>query len=197
MPKKYPLAIENLGRNLERYATEEAKEKVFEGSEKLAKISDPAKIALWVQGAMKRLDRAVDKKTGARIMEECGYACAKANHATIDRVVAKRNQYASLEEFLEAEKDKALPGMRLERKGKIIYQYYMPLSFRYAMRCFCSLLRGLPPGETVSTTYCQCSKGFAQKMWERLLGKPVKVEVLETAVTGAKECKFKIYLKPS
>jgi predicted hydrocarbon binding protein len=31
-------------------------------------------------------------------------------------------------------------------------------------------------------------------MWERILGKSVKVEVLETAVTGAMECKFKVYL---
>lgn len=194
MAKKHLLAIENLGRNLEHYATPEAREKVLEGSEKLAKKSDQAKIALWVRGAMKRLDRAVDKKTRARIMEECGYACAKANHATIDRVVAKRKKYGSLEEFLEAEKSKLLPGMRLEPQGKILYQFYLPQSFRYPMRCFCSLLRALPPEETVSATYCQCSRGFVQAMWERVLGKPVKVEVLETAVTGAKECKFKIHL---
>ena len=62
------------------------------------------------------------------------------------------------------------------------------------MRCFCSLLRGLPAEETESATYCQCSKGFVRKMWERVLGRPAKVEVLETAVTGAKECKFKFYL---
>jgi hypothetical protein len=195
--KKHLLAIENLRRNLEHYATREAKEKVLEGCEKMAKTSDPVKIALWVQGAMKRLDRAVDRKTRSRIMEKCGNACAEANHATVDRVVAKREKYGSLEEFLVAEKDQALPGMRLERRGNIIYQYYMPQSFRFPGRCFCSLLRGLPPGETVSETYCQCSRGFAQKMWERVLGKPVKVEVLETAVTGAKECQFKIYLKPS
>ncbi len=46
----------------------------------------------------------------------------------------------------------------------------------------------------VSPTYCQCSKGFAERMWERVLGRPAKVEVLETAVTGAKECKFRIRL---
>jgi predicted hydrocarbon binding protein len=31
-------------------------------------------------------------------------------------------------------------------------------------------------------------------MWERITGKPVKVEVLETAVTGAGECKFRVQL---
>jgi hypothetical protein len=140
------------------------------------------------------LDRAVDKKTRTRIMEECGYACAEANHETIDQVVARRKKYGSLEEFLEAEKARLLPGMRLEPKRKTLYQYYTPQSFRYPRRCFCSLLAALPPGETVSPTYCQCSKGFVEKMWERVLGKPVKVEVLETAVSGARDCKFRISL---
>jgi hypothetical protein len=194
MAKKHLLAIDNLGRNLERFAGKKARARVLKGSEKPATVSGPVEIALWVKEAMNRLDRAVDKKTRTRIMEECGYACAEANHKTIDQVVAKRKKYASLEEFLEAEKTKLLPGMRLEPDGKTLHQYYMPGSFRYPMRCFCSLLRGLPPEETVSPTYCQCSKGFVQKMWERVLGKPVKVEVLETAVTGARECKFKVYL---
>jgi predicted hydrocarbon binding protein len=194
MAKKHVLAIENLGHNLEHFAGVEAKEKVLAGSEKLAKVLDPTQIALWVQGAMERLDRAVEKKTRTRIMVECGYACANANRTTIDRIIAKRKKYRSLEEFLEAEKAKPLPGMRFEKKGKTLYQFYMPQSFRYPMRCFCSLLRGLPPEKTVSATYCQCSKGFVTKMWEGILGKPVKVEVLETAVTGARECKFKVNL---
>ena len=192
--KKHLAAIENLGHNLKRFAGEEAKGKVLEGSEKLAKVSDPVQISLWVQRAMKRLDRAVDKKTRTRVMEECGYACAEANRKTIDRVLAKRKKYGSLEEFLETEQNRLLPGMRLEREGKILYQYYMPQSFKHPMRCFCSLLRGLPPEETMSATYCQCSKGFVQRMWERVVGKPVKVDVLETAVTGAKECKFRVNL---
>ena len=194
MAKRHLAAIENLGHNLGHFAGEKAKEKVLEGSEKLAKMSDLEQIALWVQAAMKRLDRAVDKKTRNQIMEECGSACAEANRKTITQVIAKRKKYGSLEEFLEAEKAKLLPGMRLEREGKALFQYYIPRSFRYPMRCFCSLLRGLPPEETVPATYCQCSKGFVQRMWARVLGRPVKVEVLETAVTGAKECKFKVYL---
>ena len=194
MARKHLAAIKNIGHNLAHFAGEKAKEEVLEGSEKLAKVSDPTQIALWVQGAIERLDRTVDKQTRTRIMEECGYACAEANRKAIDQVLAKRKKYRSLDEFLEAEKARPLPGMRFEKKGKTLYQYYAPQSFRHPMRCFCSLLRGLPSEETVSVTYCQCSKGFVQKMWDRVLGKPVKVEVLETAVTGAKECKFKVNL---
>jgi Family of unknown function (DUF6144) len=194
MAKKRLPALENLALSLKRLAGKEAEAEVMEGSEMLAETTEPEKIALWLKGAMERLDKATDKRTRTRIMEECGAACAEANHGTIDRVVAKRRKYSSLEEFLDAEKDKLLPGMRLEPRGKTLYQYYLPQSYRSPMRCFCSLLRGLPLEETVSPTYCQCSKGFVQRMWERVLGRPVKAEVLETAVTGARECKFRIEL---
>lgn len=194
MAKRRLRAIDNLRRSLERSETDEVREKVLKGSERLDEGADPAQVARWVQGAMKRLDDAVGKRARSRIMEECGAACAQANHGTIDRVIAKRKKYGNLEEFLEAEKDTLLPGMRLEKKGRSLYQYYMPRSFGRAGRCFCSLISGLPPDQTISPTYCQCSKGFAQKMWERVLGRPVKIEVLETVLTGAAECKFRVYL---
>jgi hypothetical protein len=194
MAKKHIEAVEELGRNLDKYSGQEVRKKVLEGSEGLATVSDPRQIAMWIKAAMERLDAAVDKKTRNQIMGQCGRKCAEVNHKTVDRAVAKRKKYKSLDDFLEAEKKKLLPGMRLERHGRILYQYYMPRSFSHPMRCFCSLLRGLPDEEAVSPTYCQCSKGFAVKMWERILGRPVKVDVLATVIAGAKECKFKIYL---
>jgi predicted hydrocarbon binding protein len=194
MANKHLEAIEELQRQLNRWAGKKAREKVLEGSGSLDLSADSEQVSLWVKGAMERLDAAIDAKTRNAVMENCGRNCARVNHKTVDRVVAKRKKYGSLDEFLEAEKDKLLPGMRLEKDGRILYQYYMPRSFHPPRRCFCSLLRGLPARECVSPTYCQCSRGFVLSMWERVLGKPVKVDVMETAVTGAKECRFRIRL---
>ena len=194
MAKKPMEKIQELGRNLDKYAGQDVRKKVLEGDAKLASISDSQQIAMWVKGAMQRLDKLVDEKTRSRIMEQCGRRCAVAGE-TVEIVVAKRKKYRNLDQFLEAEKRKLLPGMRLEREGNVLYQYYMPHSFSPRMRCFCSLLEGLPADENISPTYCQCSKGFATRMWESILGKPVRVDVVETAVSGAKECKFKIYLQ--
>jgi hypothetical protein len=194
MAKKHMRMIEELGRHLDHFAGEKTGKKVLEGSEDLEASSDSERIAMWVKGAMERLDAAAGIKTRNAVMEQCGRNCAEVNHGTVDRVVAKRKKYKSLDEFLDAEKKKLLPGMRLERDGRILYQYYTPRSFSPPMRCFCSLLRGLPAQESVSPTYCQCSRGFVLRMWERVLGKLVKVEVVATVVTGAEECQFKIYL---
>lgn len=193
MAKTLLTMVDELGRHLNELAGEKARNKVLEESEQLTSDSGSRQVAMWLKGAMERLDAAVDKKIGIRVMERCGRSCAETGE-TLDRVIAKRKKYKSLAEFLEAEKRRLLPGMRFERKGKILYQYYLPQSFSPRLRCFCSLLEGLPAGENISPTYCHCSKGFVMKMWESILGKAVKVEVIATAVTGAKECKFKIYL---
>jgi len=58
------------------------------------------------------------------------------------------------------------------------------------MRCYCGLLRGLPDEKTISKTYCQYSKGFVKKFWESVLGKDVKVDLMQSAVSGIEEYKF-------
>jgi predicted hydrocarbon binding protein len=55
-------------------------------------------------------------------------------------------------------------------------------------------LKSLPAGINASPSYCQCSRAFIQSQWEDCLGRPLEVEVGETALTGAEECKFIIHL---
>jgi predicted hydrocarbon binding protein len=55
-------------------------------------------------------------------------------------------------------------------------------------------MHALPEGVNASPTYCQCPRGFVEKYWEAALGRPVKVVVEHTAITGGDECKFIIHL---
>jgi hypothetical protein len=93
-----------------------------------------------------------------------------------------------------AEEENPMKGTKLVRAGSILYQYYTPQAFTRPMRCYCGLLKGLPTEDTVSLTYCNCGKGFVEKYWEAVLQKPVKVDLLQSAISGAKECKFAIHL---
>ncbi len=108
--------------------------------------------------------------------------------------VARRKKAKNLEEFLEKEQQNPPPGMRFERQGEILYQYYTPKAFTHPMRCYCALFRSLPKDQTVSATYCQCSRGFVQKYWEAILGRQVQVDLLASSIAGADECKFAIHL---
>jgi hypothetical protein len=185
------VAMENC---VEQLAGKTIATKVMEGSEQITEKTDKRKIAEWVKNAMEKLDALVDEKTRVQIMQNCGYNCAKKNSKVIERAVARRKKYASTDEFLEAEQQKPMRGTRLSREGNILYQFYTPQAFTRPMRCYCGLLRGLPNEETTSKTYCNCSRGFVEKFWENVLGKTVKVDLMQSVISGDKECKFAIHL---
>ena len=193
MVAKYDVlvAMENC---VEHLAGKTIATKVMEGSEQITEKTDKRKTAEWVKNAMEKLDALVDEKTRVRIMQNCGYNCAKKNSKVIERTVARRKKYASADEFLEAAQRKPMKGTRLTREGDTLYQFYTPQAFTRPMRCYCGLLRGLPNEETVSKTYCNCARGFVEKFWENVLGKPVKVDLMQSVVSGDKECKFAIHL---
>ena len=186
--------IREIGANVLQLAGDKAANEVMNGSDKIRANTKPDAIAVWVQGAMERLDKLVDEPTRTQVMLNCGYNCGRANHTAIERALKRRGKFKSEEEFLTAEVCKPPVGTRLERDGNTLRQFYTPQSFTRPMRCYCSLLRGLPADETVSKTYCQCSRGFVQKYWEGILGRPAQVELIASCVSGASECEFVIHL---
>ena len=46
----------------------------------------------------------------------------------------------------------------------------------------------------VSPKFCECSAGFHKKYWEGVFGQPLKAEVIETVLDGARWCEFAIHL---
>jgi predicted hydrocarbon binding protein len=184
----------SIEKNVQALAGEMMNKKVMEGSEEITEKTDKRKIAEWVKGAMERLDSLVKEETKVQIMENCGRNCADVNKKVIERAKARRKKFKSAEEFLEAEQKKPMTGTKLAIECNMLYQFYTPRVFTRPMRCYCGLLRGLPDEETVSKTYCYCSKGFVKKFWESVLEKPVTVDLIQSAVSGADECEFAIHL---
>lgn len=167
---------------------------VMAGAENLTPKTKPEEIALWVRDAIDRLDSLAAEDERAKVMENCGVNCAHVNGTVLERGKARRAKHPTEETFLAAEVRKPPTGTRLERDGDILYQIYAPAAFSHPMRCYCGLLRGLPEGVQVSPTYCLCSRAFVRTYWSGVLGRPVQVDVLETAITGSTECRFKITL---
>lgn len=186
--------IREIGRNVERLAGKEVAGAVMEGSENITGSTPRPKVAAWVNLAMKRLDKLVKKDLRSAIMMSCGENCARHNSGSIEKGKQRRAKFRSEKEFLDAELQHPQTGTRLELKGRMLVQYDTPRSFHGGMRCYCSLMGGLPTKETASATYCQCSRGFAQTYWQGVLGRPVEDEVKETCLTGASECRFVIHL---
>jgi len=179
---------------IEQFAGKDVAQKIMEDSENITEKTGKKKISQWVKNALQKLDAMVDEKTRVRIMQNCGYNCARKNHKVIGRAVARRKKFGSVDEFLDAEQQKPMKGTKLARKGNILYQFYTPQAFTRPMRCYCGLFRELPKEDAVSITYCNCSKGFVEKYWEAVLERPVEVDILQSAISGATECKFAIHL---
>jgi len=189
--------LENLGRHLEEEAVPEARGIVMEGVDRLSKSAKPEEVALWVKGAMDRMDAHLEEETRVRVMGLCGQDCAAANERAIEAAVKRRGKYGSLEEYVEAEERRPQRGTRFKREGEILHQWYTPRLWSRPTRCYCGILRGLPAGVEASPTYCRCSEAFVRTVWERVLDGPVDVRVLESAVSGSDECMFEIRRRPA
>jgi predicted hydrocarbon binding protein len=177
---------------INKISGEEICKKIMDGKEQLKPESSKEKIAIFIKNAIERLDKYVGVDNRLKIMESCGRNCAMINKNVIEKAKKRRNNFKTIDEFLESEQKKPMLGTRLERNNNELFQYYTPKAFSRPMRCYCSLLRGLPENITISKTYCHCSKAFVKKFWEEVLENPVKVELLQSVVTGDSECKFSI-----
>jgi len=186
--------VTEFGISVRRYAGGKVEEEVMEGSERLTSSSASEEFAQWVMAAMERLDDLVDETTRNRIMRHCGHNCSQEYQEVIQFAKDRFQQSRDLSDFLASESKSRFPGTRLWREGDVIYQIYDPASFVEPVRCYCCLLKNLPSDERISMTYCHCSEGFIKSYWEEVLGRPVRVEVLESVVSGGKECRFAIHL---
>lgn len=184
--------VEEFGGRVEELAGRAVRDQVMAGCGSITAKTSPTDLALWVKGAIERLDGIAPEETRVQIMEHCGVNCSRVNSIVVERAKARRQKYGSEEAFLAAEVKRSTAGSRLERVGNVLRQIYTPRAFTRPMRCYCGLVKGLPEGETMSRTYCSCSKAFVRTLWEQVLGRPVTVELVESALTGSSECQFRI-----
>lgn len=82
-------------------------------------------------------------------------------------------------------------------KSSYIRDYFQekdPLEKR-RLYCHCPRVRDQVGSEpTLPPEYCYCGAGFYQGIWEEILGEPVRIEVLESVMTGGDVCQIAIHL---
>lgn len=186
--------IKELRSQIERLTNTSIAQKVMASCDQLTPKSSKKKIAQCMKLVVNVMEQEIEEPIRMKIMENCGQNCACVNYNVIDAAKKRRNSFKSIDTFLEAEQQHPMPGTKLLREGNTLHFLYTPHEFseKVQLRCYCGLFRGLPASETVSQTYCACSKAFVQKLWEEVLGKPTSVEIVRTAISGAEVCEFKV-----
>ncbi len=156
------------------FANQEDSEKKEDKSQKF--ISD------WTENLMLIMDKNLDEKTKAKIMEESGRKCAESTFKNValkykDNVkgflALMKQQWAEVADFNE---------------GKGVIQ----LAGKKTKACFCPMVKGK---STLSTgTFCLCSRGWMKEIFETVSGKKANVKLEKTVLTGSDFCAFKITL---
>lgn len=143
----------------------------------------------WLTRFFTVFDENLDPATRRKIMMANGRACylnwIKETNQQIKPVTLER-----LKAFIASDGN---DGSYQLDGDAIIFQYMNAAETGQAAKedaCLCPLVESKPAG--LSSTYCLCSVGYVKVMHEKLLDRPVDIELLDSVLMGGKRCKFKI-----
>ena len=129
---------------------------------------------------MDGLDKNVDEKTLAKVLEQCGRQCQ--SQSFIKKAKSLYAKSKSADEFL-VKLGKVYK--HLLREGDRVYLVYP--------KCYCSQVNKIPKGK-LSGIYCNCSCGWAKALFDGALGRDVEVIKEKSIIGGESECRFRIIL---
>lgn len=144
----------------------------------------------WVKRFFDAVDQTLDEPTRKRLMTANGKACFSAYAGPSTRQ-PRPDEFERFTEWIRQKgKDK---GYSIE--GKVIsFEFLGSAETGKASPeglCLCPLAEAQTAGK-ISPTYCLCSVGYVKEMHERMLGRPVEVELVDSVLRGGKRCKFRM-----
>jgi hypothetical protein len=134
----------------------------------------------YVRTLMENMEKRLDEKTRVELMNECGRACARRG-GLYKMALDSRGD---IKKFVQTS---------AERLGKdnVFFQDETTVHWSYP-RCYCELVAEGPA--RLPDTYCHCSVGWVLEMFETVLKKPVKVDLIQSIKRGGSSCVFKVRL---
>lgn len=191
---------------LKRFIGSPVKEQVLEDVSNISAKSSPIRKAEWIKATMDRLDALVkDKETRREILLCCSHRFPKTR---IQKLKKEYQRLGDLDALLQLmHKDNSWGGLSYyeypKREGNIIYVTKIPFNpkkFEIATTedekrqayCHCGWVKATK--EPISKTFCFCGSGWYKTLWEGILERPVKVEIVTTVASGDADCTFAIHL---
>jgi len=145
-------------------------DEIVYGAEGAAKEQGNAE---WVASAMERLDRKFGRSEVRQIRRSCQCGYGMEEKLALVKELMKRS--SGLEEFGNLEEAHAA-GLFFE-DGTLYLQFPF---------CPCPMLAEVERLET--DTWCQCTTGYSQVLFEQAFGCPVEVELLKSVKMGDERC---------
>jgi predicted hydrocarbon binding protein len=140
--------------------------------------------AAWLRQMIERLEQDCSPELCKEVMQACGQKCCGIT--TRKKALELWKKSPSLQEFLAILNQHGIGGGRLALKDE------HTVTGGYD-QCFCGQVKQTEtPFPTL--TYCQCSTGWYKRLFETVLNKEVRVEVLQSIISGEKSCEFVIHI---
>jgi predicted hydrocarbon binding protein len=123
------------------------------------------------------LELEVDEGTRESVLMSCGRRCI--SRSFVKKAQEIRATSEGLDGFLQGLGEE-WDHLKVEDDG--IYVQYD--------KCYCPFVRDYP--EPMSPTWCHCSRGWINELFESTLGAPVGAEMLSSIRQGDEVCRFKV-----
>jgi predicted hydrocarbon binding protein len=141
----------------------------------IAYTADKAETSRLVKGAIARLERSVGRVISLEIMKQCGGECFN-RHQLARRLTTESLSVDDIIRIL----NRGSVSVKRTGPGTITTEYQI---------CLCHIVKRTRT-PFPSNTYCHCSVGWWQRLFESALKKPVTVELVQSIISGADSCQF-------
>jgi len=182
----------------------EARQHLMQGAERITPGSSFDDYLTWIQDAIARLDALTDDdEQKCQVVSHCAHVFPQER---IDQLRAIY-QSGSFDDILTEMYTDHFWYEKPVRRENVLYMRknpYDPEGYEHATtpaerrRAYCHcpfvhpFLDEMPA--KLSPTFCYCGAGWYRRLWEGILGQPVKIEHVETLLRGNDQCTLTITL---
>jgi hypothetical protein len=189
-----------LAAGLEHVLGAGARDEVMAGSEQITASTSGDERARWTCAAMDRLDQLAGDYQRFDIVSRCAHVFPQERIVKL-RAVYQQNQ--DVDQVLKVMGEDVYWYEEPVRKGNVLYATkapFDPQGFEKAETraekrkhyCHCSIIKNHL--DEMNPTFCHCGAGWYRQLWEGILEKPVRVEMLKSLPLGDDVCQFAIHL---
>ena len=135
----------------------------------------------WLSDLLATMDTELDRETQVKLMEGCGRGCF--SRFPFKQHIAQQGK-ADLQKLIEAYKK----NFEIWQEGNLVHIRYGEVS----NRCYCPAANYRPAKP--NDIHCECTRMTHQTIFETALGRPFKVDIVESLRRGGKTCHLRVHL---
>jgi len=194
-----------LAEGVERTLGGKARQQVMDGLERIAPESSLEEYTEWIRSAMDVLDSLTgDPQEKYQVLSRCAHVFPEERIAHLRSIYERRRAIDDVLQEMYQDPDWYEDPVRV---GNVLHMRkvpYDPVGYergatpveRRRAYCHCEFVRPYldQVPSRMSPTFCWCGSGWYRRLWEGILGQPVRIEHVETLLKGNDQCTLTITL---